>query len=217
MKKIIPFLILLGLLLSISQITFAQKRHKSIVQLSGLVMTADSGFTVPGVTVLVRHSSRGTFTNQYGFFSIPVTVGDSIIFRAISFKPVLFVVPDTMKKDFSIIIKLQIDTTILQTVEIFPLPTERVFKEMFLALKLEEDMLKSNMKKNLDQDLMTRLLYEYAMDGQMNYKANMQQHIIQAERRYMVPTIPFLNPFAWSELIKSIKRGDYKKKKWQED
>lgn len=192
-------------------------RSGKLVQVSGLVLTADSGYTLPGVSVYVKQNRRGVATNRYGYFSMPVLPGDSLVFRSLSFKRAYYVIPQNADEDFSLIIKLQADTTLLQEITIFPLPPERVFKEMFMALKLPEEQLTTNMKRNLQSDLMARMLYEYEMEGYSNYRNTMSQHIMSVEQRGMVPTIPFLDPFAWRRFMRSIKDGDFKKKKWQKD
>ena len=52
-----------------------------MVQLSGLVLGEDSTSALPGVNVYVPTIGRGTVTNQYGYFSMPVLPGDSVLFR----------------------------------------------------------------------------------------------------------------------------------------
>ena len=44
----------------------------SVVQLYGVVMSADSLRGLPGVTVMVKGQNRGTFTNDAGVFSIVI-------------------------------------------------------------------------------------------------------------------------------------------------
>lgn len=49
----------------------------SVIQISGITMTADSLRAVPAVSVLVRGQGRGTISNSAGVFSIVVFKGDT--------------------------------------------------------------------------------------------------------------------------------------------
>src|SRR5206468_11826945 len=59
----------------------------SVVQLYGIVMTADSLVGIPAVSVMVKGQNRGTITNNQGVFSIVVLKGDVIDFTHVSYKP----------------------------------------------------------------------------------------------------------------------------------
>jgi hypothetical protein len=59
----------------------------SVVQLYGIVMTADSLVGIPAVNIMVRGQNRGTMTNAQGVFSIVVLKGDVVEFSHVSYKP----------------------------------------------------------------------------------------------------------------------------------
>ncbi|MBX9850868.1 MAG: carboxypeptidase-like regulatory domain-containing protein [Cytophagaceae bacterium] len=198
--------------------SFAQsdslKRHdpfKRVIQLSGLVVAGDSSYGVPGVSVYVPKAGRGAITSSVGYFSFPVLSGDSVVIKSLGYKEKHFVVPVQEEDKLSVIIQLMEDTLLLPVVEIFPYPTEKLFKEAFLALKLPEQDL-DNMHKNLNEQVMKRMLYNVDQDGSMNHKYYMQQQVVKTENRMMYPTINFLNPFAWSKFIQSVKKGELKNK-----
>ena len=52
----------------------------SVVQLYGVIMTADSLQAIPSASIIVEDKGRGTFTNDHGVFSIVVLKGDKIRF-----------------------------------------------------------------------------------------------------------------------------------------
>ncbi len=52
----------------------------SVVQLYGIVMTADSLVGIPAVSVSINGQNRGTITNNQGVFSIVALKGDVINF-----------------------------------------------------------------------------------------------------------------------------------------
>jgi hypothetical protein len=182
-----------------------------IVQFSGIVVAEDSTNGIPGVSIFIPKAGRGTFTNEYGYFSLPTLVGDSVVISAIGYRKQHYVIPKDKAKGFSVVVDLVADTTVLPVVEVYPYPTKELFKKAFVSLQLE-DKNYENMRKNLDEELLARIFRSTPMDGSMNYRNLMQQNAIMTSNRGFYPTIPFLNPFAWREFIKSIKRGDLKKK-----
>ena len=68
----------------------------SVVQLYGVVMTADSLRGLPAVSILVKGSGRGTLTNGQGVFSIVVMKGDEIEFSCIGFKNKITKIPSSL-------------------------------------------------------------------------------------------------------------------------
>ena len=90
-------LLLYFLLLSAPFAVRAQfdKLKDSVVQIYGVIMTADSLKGIPAVSVVVKGRNQGTFSNDQGVFSIVVLKGDEIEFTSVGYKPVLLHVPDT--------------------------------------------------------------------------------------------------------------------------
>lgn len=189
------------------------KRDKEIVQFSGVVVGQDSTSGVAGVHIYVPKAGRGTTTNLYGYFSMPALVGDSIVISAIGFQRILYVIPGDRGENITEFFELQVDTTYLEEVEIFPFPTEKEFKEAVLALQLPSDNFSQD---NLGAEVLARMAETLPIDGGEAYNNFVNQQFYTAHNRYLYnpnPISTFLNPFAWAELVKSIKRGDFKKKK----
>lgn len=187
------------------------QEKKDIIQLSGVVVGMDSTMGVPGVHIYVPATGRGTTTNQYGYFSMPTLEGDSIIISAVGYQRQYVIVPFGDSENYTTFIELLEDTTYLSEIEIFPYPTEELFKEAILALQLPDQEQYDNLMKNLDEEMMARMFRSMPMDADMNYRYYMDQQIIYANDKFGPRTNPLLNPFAWAEFIKSIKRGDLKK------
>jgi hypothetical protein len=141
--------------------------------------------------------------------------GDSIVVSAVGYKKRFFVMPKIADEGYSVVIELNADTTLLPMVEVHPYPTEELFKQAFLALELPDENDREAIKKNLNQQLMARMAYEAGMTPNENFRSFNQQQVTGQANRYFTPAIPFLNPFAWAQFIKSVKRGDLKKKEWQ--
>lgn len=184
----------------------------NVIQLSGLVLGEDSTSALVGANVYVPTAGRGTSTNQYGYFSLPVLPGDSVVFSTVGYKRQYYLVPENQKESLTVIVELDTDTTFLPAVEVFPYPTEEIFKEAILALKLPDEGQYANMRENLAEDLLARMFEAMPMDGSMNHRYFMNQQFDRVQYAGPRPN-PLLNPFAWAEFIKSIKRGDLKKKK----
>lgn len=220
MKQTKFFLLLSCLLLFTGSYLFAQNQisqsAKKIVQVSGLVVSGESSYGVPGVYFLIPKAGRGTVTNEVGYFSIPTLAGDSAIIRGVGFKPQSYVVPDNGSDGVSVIIYLKADTTLLPTVEVEPYPTEQEFKQAILNLKLPDGDF-DKLRRNLDENTLARMRFEMPMTAKMNFNQAMNANIGALQNRNMPPPLQLTNPFAWGRFIESVKRGDLKKKKWQDD
>jgi hypothetical protein len=195
-----------------SLITYGQN-GKNIIQLSGLVVGGDSAYGIPGVTIYIPQTGRGTITNYLGYFSMPVLGGDSVVIKSLGFKEKFYIVPKDTNK-LSLIIELQGDTSLLPTVEVFPWPTEKIFKEAFLSLRLDNSY--DNMHRNLNEQVMRRMLYTQEATSRNNHSYYMQQQAIRMENRFMAPTLNLFNPFAWSNFLNSARKGGLKNKQRQE-
>jgi hypothetical protein len=209
--KILAIAFFFGLLLNVES---AQAQGRSnIIQLSGLVLGEDSTAALSGANIYVPSAGRGTSTNIYGYFSLPVLAGDSVVISSIGYKRQYFSVPEDQKESMTIVVELQTDTTFLPAVEVFPFPTAEMFKEAVLALQLPDQQQYDNMGENLNADLLARMMEAMPMDGSMNHRWFMDQQFNRIQYSAGPRPNPLLNPFAWGEFIRSIKRGDFKRKR----
>jgi hypothetical protein len=207
-KYILPLILLL--VIGLLNKTIAQG-DRQVVQFSGIVIGEDSTNGLPGVYVYIPKAGSGTITDGYGFFSLPTFVGDSIIISTVGYRKQHFIIPKEKGVGLSVVVNLISDTTMLPVVEVYPYPTKELFKEAFLALQLPETQY-GYMRKNLDRNLLAQMYRNTPMDGSQNYKYYMHQNAVNMSNRNFFPTLQLLNPFAWAEFIKSVKRGDLKKK-----
>lgn len=187
----------------------AAQGQPRVVQLSGFVAIGDSLYGVAGVNVFIPKAGRGTQTNQYGFFSLPVLAGDSVVFSAIGYKKQYLIIPKSFSsQSYSVIMQMQEDPTELPTVNVFPYATEKDFREAVLSLKLPDEG-RSNASKNLDPERLEELFKSTPMDGRANFRNFNMQQVQRQEQRNMYPTI---SPFAIPALINMIRNGDFNKK-----
>jgi hypothetical protein len=208
------FILIVIVFLAFSE-TFAQG-ERQVILLSGVVVGGMQSDPLPGVHLYIPKAGRGTATNGEGFFALPVVPGDSIVMSSVGYKKRYFFVPKDKSESYSVVIEMTEDITSLPIIEVFPYPTETLFKEAILALDLPDEEKMEALRKNLDQQLMTRLALTAPMDAQMNYRNTMMNNVMQIENQNFLPSLTFMNPFAWAQFIKSVKRGDFKKGKWKD-
>jgi len=191
--------------------------QRKVIQFSGLIVSGEQSFGVPYASIFVPRTTRGTLTNEIGFFSFPLLIGDTCIVRSQGFRQQKYIIPDDGRESISVILYMQADTTLLPEVEILPFPTEADFKRAFLDLKIPEGDL-NRMRKNLDQGLLTRMEYNLGFDAKMNHNYfSAQQNFNTVNQNFIPNTSQLLNPFAWGKFIKSVRRGDLKRRKEEDD
>lgn len=207
----LTFLVFLIITCGEIQEAWAQGK-KQIIQFSGVVVEEDSTSTgLFGVHVYVPKVGRGTVTNQYGYFSMPVLEGDSVLISAVGYQKQHFIIPGNQGESFTVLVELASDTTMLSSVEIFPYPTEEMFKEAILALNLPVD--DRSQEDNLGEEVLARMALNMPMDASQNYKYYMNQQFYQIHNRYSQRRFnnPLLNPVNWARFVKSLRNGDFKK------
>ncbi|HEY0060205.1 MAG TPA: carboxypeptidase-like regulatory domain-containing protein [Flavisolibacter sp.] len=214
MKKILPLLILSMLVLTSGVKAQFETVKDSVVQLYGVVMTADSLVGIPAVSITVKGQNRGTMTNNQGVFSIVVLKGDEVEFSHITFKPQSITIPHNIAgNQYSVVQLLVEDTVYLPVTIIKPRPSRQQFERDFVKAKVEDDDLET-LRKNNDMATRRTLLKTTPADG--GSATAMQFRNIANKAYYSGQMAPqnIFSPAAWSEFIKSWKRGDYKKNKY---
>lgn len=210
MKHLAILILVLGLL-GLSTNVRAQGERQSI-RFSGLVVQGDSSKPVVGAHVYLPGAGKGTITNPYGYFAVSVREGDVIRISAVGFQPYEVTIPKRNDPLYSILIDMQMDTTVLEEITIYPYPNEEAFKEAFLAmntLTIEEE----NLQRNLDPDRIREYAYKMPPSPTANFQYTMNKQIGQITNKFMVPTTQYLNPIAWAKFIQDLKSGRYKKKR----
>ena len=187
------------------------EKDQKVVQLSGIILNADSTDAIPGVNIYVPTKGRGTSSNRFGYFSMPVAEGDSVVFSFIGLKRQSFKVPENVDEDkLSLILTMQEDAFTLGEVEVMPYPTEEEFKNAVLAMNIEDEIPLD--RGNLSPQLLLRWAEQMPASGNENFRGFQNQQMMQIQDRYGPRSFPLLNPFAWAKFIQSIKNGDLKNK-----
>lgn len=185
----------------------------SVVQLYGVIMTADSLKAIPFASIAVKNKGRGTITNNDGVFSIAVNKGEQITFSCVGFKNRTILIPENLEGNQYSVIQLMInDTNFLPATILKPRPTKAQFERDFVNSKVDDDLYETA-RKNTSPSQKRIILSSLPFDGREAVGASLSQ---QASKYYyagQLPPMNILNPSAWRSFINSWKRGDYKTKK----
>lgn len=211
--QLLPFLLILalGVFLDPSE-SFAQdQQERKVIQLSGIILNADSTDAVPGVNIYVPKKGRGTSSGRFGYFSMPVLEGDSVVFTFIGLKKQSFKVPEKVENDrISLILTMEVDEIALAEIEVMPYPTEEEFKRAVVAMNVVDPMAIS--RANMSPEMLLRWAESMPASGGENFRSFQQGQMLQNQDLYGPRPLRILDPFAWSQFIRSIKRGDLKNK-----
>ncbi|MCW3089630.1 MAG: hypothetical protein JWP81_699 [Ferruginibacter sp.] len=184
----------------------------SVVQLYGVVMTADSLQGIPSVSVTIKGTNRGTMTNNQGVFSIVALKGDRIEFSSVGFKPKLVTIPkDIEGSQYSILQLMVNDTVYLAATIIKSRPSKEQFERDFMNTVVPDDNLEIA-RKNNDESKRRILMATLPQDGREAAGRYLTNQAAKSYYSGQIPPMNIFNPFAWNEFIQAWKRGDYKKK-----
>jgi hypothetical protein len=193
---------------------FAQTNNQqdSVVQLYGIVMTADSLQAIPAASVIVEDKLRGTFTNDHGVFSIVVLKGDRIRFSCIGYKDKEISIPTNLQSNQYSVIQLMVsDTAYLPATILRPRPTRAQFERDFVNTEVPADQIEIA-RENTNEATRRALIAALPADGREAVASLQRQQATKYSYMGQVPPQNIFNPIAWAEFIQAWKRGDFKKK-----
>jgi hypothetical protein len=214
MRKISSYILLVVFLVLSPILLKAQftQFKDSLIQISGITMTADSLRAIPAVSIVIKGQGRGTISNSQGVFSIVAFKGDTLTFTAVGFKKKAYRIPPEIRgNNFSMIQLMVEDTTYLPVTIIKPYPSKEEFEKAFISDDIPDDAYEVA-RKNTDAARMRALARYTPIDGREGVNMYMQK---QAQSLYyagqQAPQNIF-NPMAWAQFIQAWKRGDFKRK-----
>ncbi len=134
------------LLLCLNSAAFAQETQyldSSLIQLSGVVISEENLEPMPYTTIFDKTQIRGVIADYYGFFSLVVLPGDTILFSFYGHKTSSYIVPDSLSGSrYSIIHMIETDTINLPSVDVYPWPSREDFARAFVEMEPYEDALR---------------------------------------------------------------------------
>ncbi|MCB0714764.1 MAG: carboxypeptidase-like regulatory domain-containing protein [Chitinophagaceae bacterium] len=190
-----------------------ENTRDSVVQLYGVVMTADSLVGIPAVSVTIEGQNRGTLTNNQGVFSIVVLKGDKINFSHVTYKSKTVTIPTSLKgNQYSLVQLMVVDTVFLPATIIKPRPTPEQFARDFVNVKIPDDDIEIA-RKNTSAAKRRIWMRTIPGDGGEATRIQMNKIANRAVYQGQTPPMNIFNPAAWVEFIQAWKRGDFKNKK----
>ena len=184
----------------------------SVVQIYGVVMTADSLVGIPAVSIVVKGQNRGTITNAQGVFSIVVLKGDQVEFTHVTYKSKTVNIPRNLEgNQYSLVQLMVIDTVYLPATIIKPRPTPEQFARDFANAKVPDDDIEIARKNT---SAANRRVWMRTIPGDGGEATRIQFNKIANKAVYQgaLPPQNLFNPAAWASFIESWKRGDFKNK-----
>lgn len=213
MRLLYIFLFLFSLL---SSTLLAQEESPQPVEISGVVVTADSlPQFIPYVHISVKARQRGTMSSGDGFFSFAALPSDTLTISCIGFKEETLVIPDTVSdKAYLARIVLQRDTTMLEEVNLYPWPRPEHLKRELLAAQIPTTQRDIAMRNLAMQELKARAaelgyspeeIQEYALLLQQQNVSNYAQWTGYANGGTAILG-RLSDPFAWAAFFKSLSK-----------
>lgn len=190
----------------------SQSSGREVIQINGVIMTADSLRAVPGATVVVKNKNRGVYASDLGVFSIVVQKGDTLQFTSLGYRPKEYAVAQDLQGSYFSMIQLMVqDTFYLPETIIRPIPNKDEFDYAFKYWRIPDDKFEIA-RKNTNTLALRALAYSLPRDGRESQAVYQN---IQAQQAYyygQVRPMNIMNPLAWAEFFEAWKRGDYRKK-----
>lgn len=212
LKKSI-FLSCLLTLASLGIVIGQTDNNNDVVQFSGVITFQDGEeiLPLPGATISVNGTNRGTSTTFEGFFSLVVQRGETLSVRFLGFKTEEITIREDASTYDNVILTMIPDAVDLPAVTIYNIPSIEFFKQEFLAMEVV-DPFGDRARENLSAGLMQDILETLPVDGTEVSRANLRQtaQAYYYEGQFRPQNI--FNPLAWKKFIDSWRNGDFKKK-----
>lgn len=208
------FLALLLLLSSFA--TFAQEQS-DIVEVYGLVVTKGERTAyeyVPFVTVAVKGTTRGTYANYEGMYSIVVKKGETLTFSAVGFKDKDVVIPaDASGMYLSLTVELEATEISIEEITVFPWPDRDNLTAEFLAMQPSRaGQLEAIAKENLDKNRLLAVAANTDMDGRESSTYYLRKQASDYSYQGQQAPQRIFDPLAWSKFFKQWKKKKYSDK-----
>lgn len=199
--------------LSLYNISKAQYGFDDMVELTGVIMSADSLRYLPFVNVSIPSKNSGTVSTDKGLFTLIVEKGDTLEFSSIGYRKKTYVIPKELSSNrYSIIQLMSQDTFYLANTIIRPQLTKEEFEKAFKTWDIPDDKFESA-RKNTEFQVMRMMIATLPKDGRESQHSYQN---MQAQKNYWAgqqPPMTIFSPLAWMEFFRAWKRGDFRRKK----
>ena len=184
----------------------------NLIQFSGLVVTTDSLRGLPLVSIKIKGTNKGTYSDQTGFFSFVAKKGDVVSFSFLGLKTVEYKIPVTLEQDkYSIIQPMSSDTILLPETYVRGWPSQEEFNYYFVNANVPDggyDAARGNLRKKNLSNISAGMTY----DSKEVSKQTVQDQYARYYYNNQLAPQRIFDPFAWGQFFNAWKRGDYQKK-----
>ena len=169
----------------------AQNKKAELVEISGILLSADSLHIVADARILSKDNYVGSFSDTLGRFNIVANSGDSLMFSSLGYQTRVVPVTDSLLSlTQPIIFRMALDTVLIHEIVIHAFWDYETFKFMVTHMKPAPYY---DLKKELDQN---PLLYKepnqaftvggpiQALYNWLNKKAVLRRKLIRNRRAY---------------------------------
>lgn len=108
------------------------------IRVSGTVLEPDKTTPIPGAGVIRYGTNYGVISDEEGKFLIDIDQSDTLLIRAVGFKPMLYLPRNLPVSELRVNIVLQPDSVMLGEVEITSRPSEEMIQRALRNMKTEE-------------------------------------------------------------------------------
>ena len=139
-KRFCTYLFLLVASLIMMTDANAQMSFDNVIQIDGVIMTADSLRAVGSAVVMVKNQNRGVESENNGVFTMVCYKGDTLQFSCVGFRPKEYVVSKDLKGQYFSLIQLMVqDTFYLPETIVRSLPTKAGVDYAFQHWRVPDD------------------------------------------------------------------------------
>lgn len=202
-------LLLVSLLLSLSANLLAQRYLDStkLMQLSGVTISEVDMNPLPYTTVYNKSLKRGVIGDYYGFFSMVVLPGDTLLFSSFNYSTSTYIVPDTLKDNrYSMIHVMHRDTTDLPAITVYPWPSREDFARAFVEMEPYYDAMR-RAQRELSGESLAFVAARLDNDASLAAGYALNQRYSKLYTNNQMPANNLLNPYSWAKLIQDWKQG----------
>ncbi len=208
LKSIKKLLIILPVFMT--QFDLKGQNNEVGINISGIVLDAVTKEPIPLVNIINDKRNTGAVSDTLGLFQLTALKGDTILFSELGYKKSYFVVPEVLDDttNYALVQLLEEDTIILKNITIYNFPTEDEFMNSVLSLNLKKDLDQRGFEAQRD---IMNLIKDTYQDEKYYYEFWRDRRIYEITGR--IQPNQLLNPINWSNFIRDLKSGYYKKKK----
>lgn len=188
------------------------RNDSDLVQFTGFVVSYDSTKTLPFVSIRIKGTNRGTYSDMQGYFSFVAKKNDVVIFSSVGYEPNFFMFPDNLKgSKFKTVVAMVEDTFLLPEAVIVGTPTPEQMDYMFSRAPLPDNGYALAMQ-NLRQKPLEEMAMNMSADGAENARWRFNDYANKAYYNGQPQPIPVLDVMAWSRFLESLQKGNLKRK-----